>query len=266
MHILTFTNSDKLRIVRSSAATLDVVTSWADNASGTITEGSEVHAFNTASNDDILATPGSGKNRKVKEMTVRNKDTISCDVTIQYQSSATNYELIKVTLNPGDTLEYTEATGFFVVTGASLFEFTGYTNADQVLSATGFTTATGLSCAVKSGKKYAFMAWLMHISGATTTGFQAGVNGPANNNVQLATIDTVTASVTASAHSAGAAAALNTAATAQTTGSAAIVGGLLAGGIEPSADGTFAITWQPEVAATCTLKRGSWMKVWETNN
>ena len=83
--------------------------------------------------------------------------------------------------------------------------------------------------------------------------------------MQIATIDTVTGSVTAGVMSTGAAAARDTAATAQTTGSAAITLGILSGFIQPSADGTFAIraTSEVTVASGLIVKKGSWLRIWE---
>jgi hypothetical protein len=111
-------STDTLKLARSSVATLDVVTSWADNNAGTITEDREVHAFSTAATDDFLDAPSSPAIRKPKDISIRNKDAaLSCDVTVIYNANGTSYEMLKVTLRPGETLAWNEATGFFTYTG-----------------------------------------------------------------------------------------------------------------------------------------------------
>jgi hypothetical protein len=54
-------------------------------------------------------------------------------VTVQYNANATLYTMIKVTLRPGDTLEYIEGIGFFVVAG-NVFPLKNYSTASQSLS------------------------------------------------------------------------------------------------------------------------------------
>lgn len=111
---------DKLRLARSSAATIDVMASWVDAAATGLTSpvaGNTLTAFNTAATGDIVpATAVSGGVRNVKTITMRNKDAaLACDVTVIWTANATDYELHKATLQPGDALEYIEGIGFFVI-------------------------------------------------------------------------------------------------------------------------------------------------------
>lgn len=225
-------------------------------------------AITTATTTDVVAVPGSGVERNVVELSVRNKHaSLATDVTIQLNANATLYEIIKITLNPGETLEYIEGVGWFTLTNPAALNKKLLVTAD-VTFATAATWAdiTGLTCPLLNGKNYNFVAHLYHINNATTTGSQFGVNiGAAPTSLQIATIDTVTASVTASVHSAGAATARDTAATAQTTGSVAITMAILSGWIKPSADGTFAVraTSEVTVASGLIVKAGSWCRIWE---
>lgn len=139
---------------------------------------------------------------------------------------------------------------------------------DVVNATTSFASVTGLTAAVKSGKKYVFTAHLFHVSDATTTGAQFGIGGVAMTAMLAGAISTVTASATAAAMSAGCATAVDTAVIVQTTGSTAVVPTILTGYFTPSADGTFAIRCASEVAvaAGLTVKAGSWLEVFECDN
>lgn len=272
MKILVGT-TDKLQLITSAAAAIDVVASFVDStgaAGSSVTPGCTPTAIVTATTTDILATPASSTFRNLKGLSIRNKDAaLSCDVTVQLNRSATLYEMHKTTLQIGECLEYEEGVGFYKLASTGKLD-TKLHVANDVTFATAATFAdvTGLTVALKSGKNYSFEAHLYHISNATTTGAQFGVNiGAAPTLLQIATIDTVTGSVTAGVMSTGATATRDTAATAQTTGSAAITLGILSGNITPSADGTFAIraTSEVTVASGLIVKAGSWLRIWEND-
>lgn len=266
MLLLTAT-THKIQLITSSTAAIDVYGCYVDKnqSTGAISEGIQVTAITTATTTDVVAAPGSGVTRNLKTLHLRNKGAVSNDVTIVLDSNGTDYELHKVTLLAGDSLEYIEGVGFFTISGVVLLNRRLWVQSDVTNATTSFADVTGLTCPVQSGKHYNFFAHLIHISSGTTNGARFGVNGPTMNVVRISTIDTVTASVTASAHSAGTVEALDTAATAQTTGSAGQVLGILTGYFNPSASGTFAIRCAAETATANGLivKAGSWMHIWE---
>jgi hypothetical protein len=274
MLLLTAT-TDKIQLVTSAAVTVDVHASFMDSTNGDppavkgSTSGRQNTAVSTATTTDIVAAPASSTLRNVKTLHIRNKHaSSSVDVTVIYDQNGTDYEIHKATLLAGDLLEYVEGIGFFTVTSTTKLDVRLRVPSDSVhATAATFADVTGLTYPVLTGKHYNFECHLYHISNATTTGAQFGINGPSMTALLLSTIDTVTGSVTASAHSAGSVSALNTAATAQTTGSAAITMAILSGWINPSADGTFAIraTSEVSVAAGLTVKAGSWLRLWEPN-
>lgn len=274
MLLLAAGTTDKVRLVTSAAATIDVHCSYVDasNADPPVIKGStmgrQVTAITTATTTDIVATPGAGVVRNVKAIFVRNKHaSLSCDVTVLIDVSATQYELHKASLAAGETLEYVEGVGFFTLRPSAKFERLLVMSADYTNATTSFTDITGLTIAVESGKTYAVEANLIHQNDATTTGSQFGINGPSMTYNIVATIDTVTPSVTASAHSAGATTALDTAITAQTTGATSNRLAIIAGTIIPSAAGTFAMRGKSEVAvaAGLTVRRGSWLWIRESD-
>lgn len=261
--------TDKLSVITSTAATLDVQANWIDAVltTGVLSNvGRTNTAISSATTTDVVAAPASSTLRTLKQMTVRNKDaSLVCDVTVQYNANGTLTEIEKVTLQPGECLIYIEGIGFFLRTATSKLDKVLIMSADSVhATAATFANITGLSCDLLSGVKYVIEAALFHISNATTTGAQFGYNiGAAPTSSYFGNYSGVTNSVTAGAMSLGTATARDTAITAQTTGSANNTVSLIHGFIQPSANGTFALraTSEVTVASALTIRAGSWMSI-----
>lgn len=268
MLILTNSGTDKLQLVTSAAVNIDVHVSWADLNGTTVTPGRTNTAITTATTTDICATPAASTTRNVKGMTIRNKGSASCDVTVVYDQNGTDFELHQATLLAGDMLEFVEGVGFFLVTPTARLNLMLRVASDLVYNtAATLADVTGLTCALKSGKRYAFQAKIFNISAASTTGAQFGVNYSSTATLVIAaSLAGVTNSVTAAAVSIGSATALNTVIAAQTTGSASITWTDISGFINPSGDGTFAVRASAEVAANMTVKAGSWLLIRECDN
>lgn len=129
-----------------------------------------------------------------------------------------------------------------------------------------FADVSGLTCAMLSGRKYAFEAMIIHKANATTTGAQFGYNiGAAPTVAILGAVVGVTnaAGATPAAFAMGSTATRDTAAPATDTSSATDTVTMIKGYIQPSADGTFAIraTSEVTVAAGLTVEIGSWLHV-----
>ena len=119
MLLLTAT-TDKIQLVSSAAGSLDVHCSWQDLSGTTVTPGRTNTAITAAQTTDIVASPAASTTRNIKTIHCRNKHASSAnDVTIVYDQNGTDYELHKVALNAGESLEYVEGIGFFVLAAAS---------------------------------------------------------------------------------------------------------------------------------------------------
>lgn len=276
--LLLTSASDIVRVVTGSSAAVHVHASWVDNASGTITPGrTNTASITGAATTTVVASPAGGAQRNVKHLNITNAHaSASTLVTVQHYDGTVSDDLMGVTLLAGENLVL-DAEGTWTHHDANGAEYAPATKLDVCVRCTAdsthataatFADITGLQVAVKSGRHYAVEAYLAHINNATTTGSQFAFGGVAMTGMIASTIDTVTASVTASVHSAGSVAAINTAITAQTTGSAAITMAVIAGWINPSADGTFALraTSEVTVASGLIVKAGSWMRVRELDN
>lgn len=265
---------DKIQLVTSAAVTVDVHASYVDasNANPPVVQGDTMGRQNTpistATTTDIVAAPAANEIRNVKTLHIRNKHATSAvDVTLVYDQNGTDFELHKATLRAGDMLEYIEGIGFFVITSTAKLDAKLRVASDVVNPTTSFADVTGLTCPVLTGKHYNFEAHLLYVCNATTTGARFGVNGPTMTAMRVSALQTVTGSATAAALSAPVAdiTAVDTIVSAQTTGPANVVLGILSGWINPSADGTFAVRCASEiaVAAGLTVKTGSWLHIWE---
>lgn len=118
MALFLISTTDAVEVVTGTAINLDVHASWADNNAGTLSYGKTATAISTATTTTVVAAPASGVTRNIRGMTLRNKSATASDVTVQIDVSATNYELVKVTLRGGETLEYQEGVGWYVVASA----------------------------------------------------------------------------------------------------------------------------------------------------
>lgn len=265
--LLLPSTTDKLQLITSSTSAIDVTAHYVDGANTTAVPNGmnrQLTAIVTATTTDIVASPGGSTARNIRGMTIRNKGAAANDVTVVYDASGTDFELFKTTLLPGETLQYFSDIGFLKVASSRLDRWLR-TTAAVVNATTAFADITGLTVAVENGKTYNFEAMLIHANDAATTGSRFAINGPTLTNIFAGTIDTVTPSVTASAHSAGVVTAVDTAITAQTTGSTSNRLAIISGVFTAGANGTFAMRLASEVAVAngVTVRAGSWLHVWE---
>lgn len=269
--LLLLATTDKIQLVTSAAATVDVVASIQDKttSSGAIGSASQRTAVTTATTTDIVAAPSSGIERNIVEITVRNKHaSTATDVTVMLDANGTDYELCKFTLNAGDTLEYIEGIGWFLITNTAALDKKLYVSADVTNATTSWADITGLTCPLLSGKHYNFQACLIYRTDATTTGARFGINiGAAPTQLALHGVAQITSSVTAATFGASAmVTARDTAIVVETTGPGPTnMLAMMYGWIQPSADGTFAVRSQSEVAVASALiiEAGSWCRIWE---
>lgn len=264
--------TDKLQITTTSAAALDCVISSVDWLAGAGTPVSpQLTKFSSATTSDVLAAPAASTIREVKQITVFNADaSLSCDVSLLLNRSATTYVLWKVTLNAGEMFEYTEATGFYKFGAAAKMVLQKYVTADFVTGSTSFADITGLTFPVISGRNYVFLFMCTAISALATTGVQFAIGGVAVTYLEIAGVNPLLAgngTTTATTFLTGRASAVNTAVIAAQTGEVTNQLYWYSGGFSPSASGTMAIRCASEVAASnVTVRKGSWAWMAETNN
>jgi hypothetical protein len=263
--------TDKLQLVTTSAATIDVHVSYSINTAGVITFAKQNTAISSAATTDILAVPAGSTVRNANYINVRNHDaTLACDVTVIFDANGTDYELFKATLQPNGVMSFTEGIGWFVYPATPSLDMTKYVTANSVhATAATFADVTGLTFPVIAGRNYAFIAQLAAITASTTTGAQFGIGGVSMTYMVAAGRSVLLGSPTgASTNTTGVVTAIDTAVMAQTTGAAVNQPHEMFGGFTPSASGTFAIraTSETTTAAGLTVLKGSWARVTQTAN
>ena len=276
MIILTLT-TDKISMITSSAASIDYHSSFIDHTLSTdnfLAGRKNGNVASAAATTTIVDVPTAGDTRNAKFINIRNKSaSTACDITVQFDQSATLYELCKFTLNAGELLTFVEGTGWFVTAALTKLDVKLRTSADVINATTSWADISGLSCLVESGKHYGFDAKIYHIENASSTGFRLGVNGPTMTALRVGGATIFAGSITAATQASALSdtAALDTSVTGATTTSAnpvQVVPATIHGWFNPSAAGTFVIRCQSEiaVAAGVTIKQGSWCRVWEFDN
>lgn len=148
MLLLTAT-TDKLQLVTSAAATVDVHASYMDMSQAVppVVQGDTSSrtntAITTAATTDIVAAPAASETRNIKTLHIRNKHaSTTTDVTVQFNQNGTIFELHKATLAAGELLEYVEGVGFFEVETTPTAPIGGSTNYATASSAAGFAADT----------------------------------------------------------------------------------------------------------------------------
>lgn len=265
-------SNDRLRITTSSAADIDVVASMTEILTSSLavtTVLKQLTTINSATTTTICTEPDGTHQRNIKQITIRNRHaSLSNDITVLFQDNATNYEICKFTLRAGDTLQYQEGVGWYLLTNEFKLDVKLRVASDVVNATTSFADITGLTYPVESGKHYGFEANIITANNASTTGTRLAINGPSMTGMMIADINVYTPGATSGVFAAGAATAVDTAMEATTTGSTSNRLSHVAGWFNPSADGTFAMRVASEVAvaAGVTVRAGSWCRLFELDN
>ena len=150
MNLLLPNTSALLKLATSSAAGLDwhidyvdvgPLTSGAITSSSQLTPNSVNGQISSISTPTILGSPGANTARNVKCIVVRNTDAATPNtVTVEHNDGTTLVTLYKVTLQPGDTLEFIEGIGFFTISSN-----TAAPHVQSSSSQTGFSADTYLT-------------------------------------------------------------------------------------------------------------------------
>lgn len=109
MMLLTST-SDLITVITDSVSNIRCRADYVDNNAGTITPGrTNTAAITTATTTTIVAAPGSGVQRNVKNITIHNEHaSASCGIVVQHTDGTTAMDVIMATLLPKETLLYDE--------------------------------------------------------------------------------------------------------------------------------------------------------------
>lgn len=274
MLLLTST-SDKVQVVSSSTAPLEVHATFVDaTASTTPVPDRKNTEITTATTTDVVASPAASTYRNVQTLLIRNAHaSTSNDVTVRHTDGTTAVDVFKVTLAAGEAIQYLDGVGFQVLTVAGAVKTSQNQGANTIGSALSaavlaadvtnnngvantIADVTGLSFPVTSGKKYYFRFVIQYTAAATSTGSRWGINGPGasamryRSEVSLTTT-TITTIEGNAAHDLPAA---SNASSAATGANIAVIEGFY----EASANGNVIARFASEVASSAIVaKAGS---------
>lgn len=115
--ILNSTTRKIQALLSGAAATTNpqVVASYTDITTTTLTPGAAVANLNGTTAVDVVSAPGASTYRKVGYLSIQNIDSAAVTVTVRYNDNGTTYKILTVTLAVNDTLQYTDTDGWRVI-------------------------------------------------------------------------------------------------------------------------------------------------------
>ena len=104
--ILLDSTSDLIQVVTDATADIEVHESHVDNASGTITPGSDnVPSITTATTTTIVGSPGASTQRSVRHLNIRNNHaSTACTVTVAHTDGTDTTVLFRTVLAAGEQI------------------------------------------------------------------------------------------------------------------------------------------------------------------
>ena len=280
--IILSSQTDNLQVVLSGSVTanqLQCMSSWRDVTASTYVPGRTLVNTNNTTDVNIVPGPGTDTQRVVDFLSVYNLDTTNKTVTIKLDANGTEYILFKVLLSTGESIQYTDKTGFFVVAangGIKNSQVQGsnsaVVNVLNTVVMTGDVTnnnavansiadVTGLSFPVTANETYWFEFVIPYTSASTNTGSRWSINGPSVTMLNYRSEYTLTATTTTvtSQNTYDTPAASN--ANSLAAGNVATIWGI----IKPSADGIVIARFASEVSSSAIVAKAGatirWMRV-----
>lgn len=181
--LLLASTSDKIQLILATAVDVDVHASYIDYNGATVAPGRLNSKPATAATFDVVGSPSSGVIRNVKVLHFHNAHaSSSVIITVQHTDGTNVVKLEVVNLLAGERLSYVEGQGFRLFDANAIEKtnnagtvFTKVLSADQSNSTTSLTNVPGLEIPCGVGV-WAFVFYIIHQSGATTTGLRFSVN------------------------------------------------------------------------------------------
>jgi hypothetical protein len=172
---------------------LPFVVSYVDHIMGTSYTPATQHGNSNGTNVvTILSAPASGTQRSMKQLVIRNRDTVAATVTVEFNDNGTIRELYAPILQVGDTLQYEDVEGFSVVdiNGQKKIAFS-YSKSFKVVSSS-LTADTDIIAAVAT-KKLKVYAYSLISSGTSANTVIFKSNGTAGTELWRVPLQSSTA-------------------------------------------------------------------------
>ena len=248
--------------------------SWRDTKTGELAPGFTSADTNNTSAVNLVPAPAATYTRGIDFITVHNDDSASITVTLKVGTRI----LYKVSLAVDENLQWTNSTGFVVISSAgtvktSVNQIAGAANSgfsivvlasditNNNASANTIADVTGLSFAITNTKLYEFQFVCIYTAAATTTGSRWAVNASAGTAANLSMTSEYSLTTTTTTRNALIQAfdspAASNATSAATGNNLAVMNGV----IRATADATLIARFASEVASSAIVcKAGSFVK------
>lgn len=106
-----------------TTSALPVVVAYVDLTTTTTTAGGSDTATNGTTAVTIVSAPAASTQRKINSISVTNDDTVPHDVTVRLNNNTTMRNIVTVTLQVGNTLEFRDTNGWKTLTaGAAILQ------------------------------------------------------------------------------------------------------------------------------------------------
>lgn len=202
MLLLTST-SDKIQLITSSTANIDVHASYVDYDGTDVTTGRDNTKVVTATTTDIVGSPAPSTTRNVKTLHIGNVHASASNlVEIVHTDGTDAIKLESVTLLAGERIAYVEGQGFEVVDASGITKtnpaagvFAQRLATTQSNSTTTATEVTGLSMATTVGT-FIFEYFLRFQSATATVGPKLSVNYDGTVTSFMATLQVLNSTTT----------------------------------------------------------------------
>lgn len=143
MIILTATTDSLTVKLDGTVATnqLPCISSWRDITTTTYTPGRTVLNTNNVTPVTVVASPGSNHQIVVDFINIQNADTVTRIVTVSYDLNGTYYTIYNVTLQAGESVQYTDDSGWvhFNTAGTEMVNTSGPADTQVFIAAGSFT-------------------------------------------------------------------------------------------------------------------------------
>jgi hypothetical protein len=259
------TTSQILEVTTSATTAVDVLVSYVDHTTSGGLLGDQNTLITTATTTTVLAAPAASTQRQVKMINIMNTGATANIITVKKDISATEYDILTVSLAQNERLEYLDGKGWTAFANSGAVKQSINQGASSITSglsstvlgsnvinnnATANTIAdvTGLSFPVTNGKTYWFQFNIQYTAAATATGSRWSINGPTTTRLNYRSEYSLTTTTTTlnTQNTAYDLPAASNATSALTTGNWATIEGM----ITPSADGTVTARFASEIASS----------------
>jgi hypothetical protein len=168
------TTTKTIKVVMSGAATTtnpDFTASFADNNGTTFTEAASDGSLTGASDATVVSAPASGYRRIIKKIFIENKDTAAVTITVKYDNNGTQRNIVKVTLQVGDTWS---TDGTYDTNGAL----------KQTLGSVNLSSVTGTLAVANGGTGLTTLTagYIPYGNGTSALGNESNLSYDATNN------------------------------------------------------------------------------------